>query len=265
MTFFRKLGWLLRRRSREAELHDELQFHLEAEAEERHAAGLANDDAHRAARRDLGNLTRLQEETRATWTWTFWEQLAQDLRYALRTMRNNRAFTALAALSLALGIGANTAIYSFMDSILLRSLPLADPASLVMLNWHAKPWYAKSRRADFVMHAMSGSSWDDSSLGVVSDIFPFPAFELLGSNAEVFSSVFAYRPARNLTVTIRGQGDLANGEYVSGDYFRGLAVPPSAGRLIIPEDDRARAPAVAVVIFAIRQSRFRGPPNAAGQ
>lgn len=73
------------------------------------------------------------------WTWTFFEQLVQDFRYVLRTMVNNRAFTALAALSLALGIGANTAIYSFMDSILLRPLPVADPASLVVLNWHSKP------------------------------------------------------------------------------------------------------------------------------
>ena len=72
------------------------------------------------------------------WGWIFWEQLPQDLRYTVRTMMANRAFTALAVLSLALGIGANTAIYSFMDAILLRALPVSDPESLVVLNWHAK-------------------------------------------------------------------------------------------------------------------------------
>jgi hypothetical protein len=69
------------------------------------------------------------------WTWTFWEQLAQDIRYGLRTIAANKTFSAMAILSLALGIGANTAIFSFMDSILLRSLPVPDPQSLVMLSW----------------------------------------------------------------------------------------------------------------------------------
>ncbi|PYU94015.1 MAG: multidrug ABC transporter substrate-binding protein, partial [Acidobacteria bacterium] len=96
------------------------------EAEERQAEGLAEQEARWAARRELENVTLVRENTRAVWTWTFFEQLVQDLRYALRTMIHNRAFTALAALSLALGIGANTAIYSFMDSILLRSLPVSN-------------------------------------------------------------------------------------------------------------------------------------------
>src|SRR5580658_5920417 len=138
-SFFRKLSWLRRRPSKEQELREELQFHLEEEAEERRAQGLANEEARRAARRELGNITLVQENARAAWGWTFLEQFVQDLRYALRTMLNNKAFTALTALSLALGIGANTAIYSFMDTLLLRSLPVRDPQSLAVLNWHARP------------------------------------------------------------------------------------------------------------------------------
>ena len=84
-------------------------------------------------------MTRVLEETRTVWAWTPLEQLAQDVRYAFRTMIRNRTFTALAAISLALGIGANTAIYSFMDSILLRSLPVSDPASLVVVKWRSRP------------------------------------------------------------------------------------------------------------------------------
>src|SRR5205085_9165772 len=142
---------------------------------------------------------------------TFLEQLGQDVRYALRTMDGNRLFTELAVLSLALGIGANTAIYSFMDAILLRSLPVSDPESLVMLRWHAKP----IKRGSFVMHAMSGSTFDDPKLGTTSGIFPFPAFDLIAKNNGVFSSVFAYHPTPQLNVNVKGQADLARGEYVS--------------------------------------------------
>jgi macrolide transport system ATP-binding/permease protein len=259
MEFFRKLGWLLRRRHKEEELREELQFHLEEEAELHR--GVSADEARFAARRELGNVTLLREDTRSAWGWPFFEQLWQDLRYAFRTLKGNRLFTALAVLSLALGIGANTAIYSFMDAILLRALPVADPESLVVLNWHAKPY----QRRGFVMHGMSGSTFDDPKLGVTSGIFPYPAFELFEKNNPVFSTVIAYHRSRALNVTVKGQADLASGEYVSGDYFRGLGVPPAAGRLIGPTDDRVGAPSVAMVSFAFSQRRFGGPANAAGQ
>ncbi|HXI42630.1 MAG TPA: permease prefix domain 1-containing protein, partial [Bryobacteraceae bacterium] len=131
--------WLVQRRRKEEELGEELQFHLEEETEERQAQGLAEQQARRAARRELGNVILVRENTRAMWGWTILEQLGQDLRYAFRTMAAHRLFTLVAVASLALGIGANTAIYSFMDAILLHSLPVSDPESLVVLNWHAKP------------------------------------------------------------------------------------------------------------------------------
>jgi macrolide transport system ATP-binding/permease protein len=250
--FFRKLKWLFGRRRREEELREELEFHINEEAEQ---AG------HDAARRELGNITLLREDTRSVWGWTLVEQFTQDLRYALRTMGGNKLFSLLAILSLALGIGANTAIYSFMDAILLRSLPVSDPNSLVVLNWHAK----QAKWGSFVMHAISGGTFDDPKTGTTAGIFPYPAFELFHQNDSIFSSVFAYHAARGLNVTFKGQADVARGEYVSGDYFRGLAVPPAAGRLISPDDDRAGAPAVAVISFALSQRRFGGPENAAGQ
>src|SRR5713101_5082160 len=205
-SFFRKLSWWAQRGRKNDELREELQFHLDEEAEEHQAEGLPKDQARWVAHRDLGNITLIRETARALWTWTLLEQLAQDCRYALRTMNKNRAFTALAALSLALGIGANTAIYSFMDSILLRSLPVADPASLVVLNWHSKdPREAKGNGRGHVMHSMSGLSYNDPKTGMTSGIFPFPAFELLRKDDAVFSSLFAYYPSGNRSLTVAGQ------------------------------------------------------------
>jgi macrolide transport system ATP-binding/permease protein len=260
--FFRKLRWLTERRRKEAELREELEFHLEEEAEQHQAGGLAEDEARYAARRELGNFMLLQEDSRAVWGWTMVEQLGQDLRYAFRAMAANRLFTWLAVSSLALGIGANTAIYSFMDAILLRSLPVSDPESLVVLNWHVK-----SER-NSVMHGMSGMTYDDPKTGSTGGIFPFPAFELFRKNESIFASVFAhcgYWQVSNVNVTIKGQAELADGWNVSGDYFHGLGVPPAAGRLIIPDDDRAGAPPVAVVSYGFSQRRFGGAANAPGQ
>jgi macrolide transport system ATP-binding/permease protein len=255
---FRKLTWWVHRRRKEDELREELEFHLANEVDERQADGLTKEQARRAARRDLGNETLLREDARALWSWILLEQLAQDVRYALRTMAASKTFSAMAILSLALGIGANTAIFSFMDSILLRSLPVPEPQSLVILSWRTpqREMYGSNRH---------NNSFADPNGGYVGGFFSYPAFELLRKNDSVFSIVFGYQGADDLNVTIRGQAEIARTEYVSGDYFRGLGIPPAAGRLIGPDDDRAGAPGTAVVSFALSQKRFGGPANAPGQ
>jgi macrolide transport system ATP-binding/permease protein len=267
-SLFRKLTWWIERRCKEDELREELQFHLAEEASERQADGLTEDQARWAARRDLGNVTLLQEDTRSLWTWTLLEQLAQDVRYGLRTMFKNRMFTALAALSLALGIGANTAIYSFMDSILLRSLPVANPTSLVVVKWRSRPFANGSRArngSEFVLRSIDGSTYPDAA-GTTAAIFPFPAFERLQeASGPVLSSIFAYHPAGNVNVMVKGAAELATGEYVSGDFFQGLAMSPAAGRLLLRDDDRAGAPPVAVISMGYSERRFGGPANATGQ
>ena len=243
---FRRLLYYFRRRQFEAELDEEMQHH-----------------AALSGRPKFGNVTLLKEDSRAMWTWTFVEQLLQDIRYALRAMVKNKAFTALAALSLALGIGANTAIFSFMDSILLRSLPVQDPGSLVTLSWHIRglpPGRGKS-----VVLGMSGSIYKAPTSGLMAEILPFPALEVFQKNGTVLSSVFSFRRAGRLTLSVQGQADAGTGEYVSGDYFRGLGIPPAAGRLLMPDDDRAGAPAVAVVSMALSQERFGGAEKAAGR
>ncbi len=260
--FFRKLGWLAGRGRREEDLREELQFHLEEESEQLQQEGMAPRQAQWAARRELGNLGLVAESTRAAWGWTLAVQLAQDLRYAVRTMRANRLFSALAIVSLALGIGANAAIYSFMDALLMRRLPVAEPERLVVLNWNARI----TGRHEFVMHSMWGHSWGDEKSGTTSGMFPYPAFELFRKNDAIFSSVLGYfEGGKNLSLTTQGQADMAGGEYVSGDYFRGLGVRPAAGRLIVGDDDRVGAPAVAVVAYGIAQTRFGDASRAVGQ
>jgi len=262
-SLFRQITWWLQRRRREDELREELQFHLAEEVGERRADGLPEDQAQSAARRDLGNLTLLQEDARSLWSWILLEQLAQDVRYGLRAMSKNRLFTALAALSLALGIGANTAIYSFMDSILLRALPVSDPASLVVLKWRSR--FFNGAANEFVLHSIDGRTDEDRS-GITAAIFPFAAFERLrAASAPVLSSLFAHKPAGPVNVLIDGQAELAQGEYVSGDFFRGLAVSAAAGRMIVADDDRAGAPPVAVLSLGYSAQRFGDPARATGQ
>jgi predicted permease len=145
-----------------------------------------------------------------------------------------------------------------MDSILLRSLPVPDPQSLVMLSWHTphRDMHGTNRHDD---------SFNDPSGGFVGGFFSYPAFELFRRNDSVFSIVFGYQGAGDLNLTCRGHAELASTEYVSADYFGGLGIPPAAGRLIAPDDDRAGAPAVAVISFALSQTWFGGPEKAPGQ
>jgi predicted permease len=259
---FQRLRALLQRQKKEDDLREELQFHLDQEATDLQKDGFSVESARMAARRDLGNTGLVHEETRAVWTWTGLEQLGQDCRYGLRTLASNRTFTALAVLSLALGIGANTTIYSFMDWLLMRSLPVANPDSLVVMNWRLPP----GAGGGTVVRNMSGSTWKEPNAGKVAGIFPYPAFELFQNNGrEVFSSVFAYYPTRKINFMARGHAEMASGEYVSGEYFSGLGIPPLAGRLIGPSDDQAGSPAVAVLSFAYAQRRFGDYLKAIGQ
>ena len=261
ISLFRKVQWWLRRRHKEEELREELQFHLAEEMDERQADGVPADEAAWVARRDLGNVTLLREDARTLWSWVLLEQLAQDVRYGLRGMRKNLLFTGLAALSLALGIGANTAIYSFMDAILLRSLPVTDPASLVVVKWQSGP----VNRDPFVMHSTDGSTYRNRA-GVIGAIFPFPAFDRLhDASASVLSTLFAHKPAGGVNVIIKGDAELVHGAYVSGDFFGGLAVVPAAGRLIVAADDRADAAAVAVLSLGYSRRRFGDAASAVGQ
>ena len=257
-----------RRSTEDSELSEELESHLAHQIDDNVALGMNPEEARRQAYLKLGNPLRIRDQVWETNRLAWLEDIWRDLRYAARTLAKSPSFTLVALTVMALGIGANTAIYSSLDSLLLRSLPVSDPSSLVILNWHAK-----DTDQDTVMQSMSGFVGSDPRLGSVSDIFPYAAFEVFQKNsgntqAAIFSEVFAYchtREVRSANMNVKGQAENARGELVSGDYFRGLQVPPAAGRLILPDDDRVGAVPVVVPSHAFAEKHFGSAANAVGQ
>jgi macrolide transport system ATP-binding/permease protein len=185
----------------------------------------------------------------------------QDVRYAMRSMRHQKAFTAIVVASLALGIGANTAIYSFMEAIVFRPLPVQDPQSLVVMKWRAKG-YALARSG--MMWSTGGSSFDKTT-GTVSSIFPYPALAVFQESRGALTTAFGYFSASRLALTAQGEADAVKGQYVSGGYFDGMGVVPAAGRLLQPQDDNPGDSAVAVLSDRFSRRRFGSPEAAVGQ
>src|SRR5438034_9325375 len=233
----RRLRYWMESARRSEALREEMELHLAEKAAELQADGMTAERARAEARRRFGNVGLKHEESREIWMTRFLSELGQDVRYGFRTMIANKAFSSLAVLLLALGIGANTAIYSFMESILLRSLPVADPESLVVLNWHRRPPREGSREWVHVIHGVQGMAWPGDKGAMVSGMFPYGALETLREENPVFSTLFGYFNGQNHNLTVRGQATSASAEYGTGEYFRGLAVSPAAGRLIDSEDE----------------------------
>src|SRR5205085_3353600 len=198
-------------------------------------------DALRAVRLERGSPEVTKEVVRSGGWESFVETCWRDLRFAVRLLCKSPGFSAVAVLTLALGIGANTAIYSFMESILVRSLAVADPESLVVLNWHSRPPWDGSKEWVHVIRGVQGILWPGDKGAMVSGMFPYGAFETLREGNPVFSTLFGYFNGHNRNLAVRGQATSASSEYVTGDYFRGLEGLPAPGRLINSEDDRAGA------------------------
>ena len=194
------------------------------------------------------------------WSWTSLQRLGQDVRYGWRTFSKNPLFAIMAVLSLALGIGANTAIYSVMDAIMIHALPVRNPGDLVILNWRTR-----SRRDPAVVTDHTGSSYAEAGGRKVSPDFPWPFYELLRNHNDVFSTLFAHERAGRLNLIVHGQAEFGDVEFVSGNYFSGLGIVPAAGRLMADGDNRAGQSQVAVLSYNYWQARFAGQPAAIGQ
>ena len=222
--WMRRLRYWTESARRSEALREEMELHLAERAVELEADGMTAECARAEARRRFGNVELKKEESREIWMTRFLSELSQDVRFGFRTMMANKVFSALAVLSLALGIGANTAIFSLMDAILLRSLPVSDPESLVVLTWHSRPPQNSSGQWVHVMHGLQGLFWPGDKGDMAGGIFPYPAFEALREDDPVFSSLFGYFKGQGHNLDVRGEAASANTEYVTGEYFRGLAV-----------------------------------------
>ncbi|HLY59897.1 MAG TPA: ABC transporter permease [Terriglobia bacterium] len=186
----------------------------------------------------------------------------QDIRHGLRMLGRNPGFTAVVVLSLALGIGANTAIFSLIDAVMLKMLPVEQPEHLVLLTWASQsprgtvPWF---------LHSLSGNSDQDDSGRFTSTAFSYAIFEDIRLQNRVFSSVLAIADADRLNVSVGGQAGIAHGQLVSGDYFSTLGVHAAIGRTITPTDDTEGASPTAMISYSYWNRRFGRDPLAVGK
>jgi predicted permease len=250
-----------RRKRMMEDLDQDIRDHIERETQDNIDRGMPPEEARYAALRKFGNVTRVKEETREIWSVVWLEHLLQDIRFGLRILRKSPGFTAVAVLTLALGIGANTAIFSLIDGILMRALPVRDAQNLVVLKWSAlkRPEiHDSSSYGDCTQQRGRGGPWASCS-------FSEPFFDDVGSRIQAFSGVAAFANDGQLDVSGNGAASVLNTEVVSGDFFPVLGTGAAAGRLIAPSDDSVSAPPVVVLAYSYWQTRFGGSASAIGK
>lgn len=227
---------VLHRRQMETDLSDELRYHMEQEIESNVRAGMSPAEAKYAAQRLTGPVARYQEECRDARGIGIVDMLVRDLRYTLRTFRRTPLFTTVAIFTLALGIGANTTVFTFIENVLLRSLPVHDPQQLLFLNW-----------GDMVNMS-------------------FPNYLDLRDRNKVFSDLLAYRfNPINLSIQAR-ENFRVWGYEATGNYFQMLGVKPLLGRFFGPEvDDKPGAHSIVVLSYRYWRSHLAADPNVIGR
>ncbi len=230
-----------RKRNRESQLDSELRFHIEQKTAELIAKGVDPSEARRHAMAKFGGVEAVKEDCRESRAFYWLESLLADVRYAIRTLRKSPGFTTTAILTLALGIGANTAIFSVVDAVLLRPLPYKDPAHLV---WATIQFPKAKMHGSFVPHPIY-FAWRDQN--------------------DVFSGIAATHSEGNFTLTGGGIPERIRGMGVSANFFSVLGVEPALGRDFTSEEDRPGGPHAAILSYGLWQSRFAGDPRALGQ
>ncbi|MEX2262175.1 MAG: ABC transporter permease [Bryobacteraceae bacterium] len=245
----------MRRGRLEQDLEDELAFHLAMKVEASRAAGAPERQASHAAHRHFGNPAVIRERLRDAWTFPFLESVWQDARHAVRALGKSRVFTVVAVLSLAIGIGANTSIFTVFNALFLRTLPVRDPQQLRIVNWTG------TGRDLVPSHSGYGSG---GSGGVrTGSGFSFEAFQEIQNQSQVFSSVagFAHFSAN---VLVRSQAHIAPAQLVSGGYFHTLGTQAALGRTLLQFDDSLAAPPAAVISWRLYQRLYGADSSALG-
>jgi predicted permease len=244
---------LLRRNQLEQDLARELQFHIDERISALKSAGMSEDEARRKVHQEFGGIEQVKEECRQARGTQWLESTIQDLRYALRTLRKSPVFTAVAVLTLGLGIGANTAIFSLINAVMLRMLPVQHPEQLVLLTDPSQ----------------GGVAVDTTQYGVRS-LLSYPEFTELRSHNTVFSGMFAAQSEVSDSDVVpsgstAGQALKARTQLVSGDFFHVLGVQPSIGRVFTADEDKAPGSnPVTVISYNYWQREFGGNSSIVG-
>src|ERR1700691_2620194 len=241
----RRLHMLLHRRRFQAELGEEMQLHLDLRQQQHIVAGLPPDSARSLARHKFGNATHMKEKSYMTWGWEWLESFVQDAAYGARALLRSKALTIVALLSLALGIGANPAIFSFLDAVMLRSLPVKDPAQLILLG----KGNASAIPDDFAR----------------TELYSYPFYRQMRGENQVFSDTAAICSMTNEVhgfVEGRTESEAMNVQLVSGTYFTTLGVRAFLGRTLSDADDNSEGDhAVAVISYAWWKRSLVRDPN----
>ncbi|MBO0860455.1 MAG: ABC transporter permease [Chloracidobacterium sp.] len=241
----------------EDELQAELQFHLEREIEENIARGMNAEDARYAALRRFGGVERVKEESRDVRGIRLLEEVWQDLRYGARMLMKQTGFTLIAVLTLALGIGANTAVFSLLDAMLLKMLPVKEPEQLVLFHWVSGEKTLWRRLSDIEQEAIAPGLKSGAT-------FSYIGFEQLRARNRSLSDIFAFS-SKSFNARIDGKLEEVSSWVVSGGYFNGLGVPALLGRTLTEDDDSVNAEPAMVISYDCWQRRFGGDPTVVGK
>jgi predicted permease len=241
----RRLWMLLRRRQFDADLEEEVRLHIELREQDQMQAGLSPKEARQAVSRRFGNATLLKEKSHMAWGWEWLENFLQDTVYGSRAMLRSPALTIVALLSLALGIGANTAIFGLLDAVMLRALPVKDPAQLVLLG-----------------KGMSSGITDDFAR---TQLYSYPFYRQMQRENQVFSdttAIFSMTNGVHGFFEGRTESEPMNVQLVSGTYFGTLGVNAMMGRTLNDGDDNSEGDhPVAIISYAWWKRSLAGDPN----
>jgi predicted permease len=239
-----------RRRRRYDDLAVSIREHLEEKVEELMEDGLSKEEATQRARREFGNVTLIEERSREAWQWPAKESILADVRYALRQLRKSSGFAITVILTMALGIGANTAIFTLAHAILMKSLPVDDPKSLYRIG-------DKSESA-----LTNGLQNEDGDF----DIFSYNLYQYLRETTPEFEQLAAMQAGANPISVRRGNNtaQVETSEFVSGNYFSMLGVGAFAGRTLTDADDKLGAEPAVVMSYQTWQSDYAGDPSVIG-
>ncbi len=254
------MAWRRRRRDRARDIEREIENHLDLEAESREIEGTSAAEARRQARRDFGNPALVREDTRAAWGWTWLERLAYDVRHAVRLWMRSPGVSLVAIVTIALGIGASTAIFGQINAVFWTPLPVAQPEALRLLTWTAPrfPYVLGGAANVFSGPTVSGTKTFGS--------FSYPAYQAMRNGSRAFTDVACWADLGEARPVVLGELGFGTVQFVSGNYFRTLSVPAAVGRTIQPDDDGPETwSPIAVIGHRFWQRVFGSSPDVTQQ